>query len=95
MVIAQVVDRQNVWVIAQLTHYLGFTGYAGVGGFIRSFGFYHRDGYVPVEDLIMGQVDFLSTAFTQKAHDTISSIGKRGRLGLGGGRLVEGEGLCF
>ena len=64
----------------QVTHGLGLPGDAGAGAgdFVQALGLDQREGHLPVQQGVLGQVDLLLAALTQKALHLVAAVGERG-----------------
>ena len=67
VLITEVMYRQDVGVVAEPAHRLGLSGDAGPGGLVQSLGLDEREGHVPVQDAVVGQVDLLLAALRRRS----------------------------
>lgn len=76
LMVSQVEDGDDVGIGAEPAHRLGLTGDAGPGGLVQSLGLDEREGHVPVEDAVVGQVDDLLAALAEELLDLVSAAGE-------------------
>jgi hypothetical protein len=76
--IPQVMDSNDVGVIAQAAHGLGFTADTSEAGRAEALSLDESKGYVPVEAGVVGQVDALPAALTEETLDLVAA-GDKGR----------------
>jgi hypothetical protein len=76
-IVADVMDRHDVGVVAQTPHRLRFALHTRKPGFVQAFGLDDGDCYVPVQLGVVRQVNLLAPAFAQKAFDQVATAGKR------------------
>ena len=62
--------------IPKASHGLGLSGDTGSGDVVETFCLDNGQGYVPVQDAVMGQIDFLLTAFPQETFNLVTDIGE-------------------
>ena len=62
VVLPEVVDGQDVGMVAEPSHCLSFSGDANAGGWVQSLGLDYGKSYVAVEDGVVGLVDALLAA---------------------------------
>ena len=74
--------------VAQSPHCLGFPGYPGTGCFVQTFSLDESEGDVSVENGIMSQEDFLLTALAKFLLDGVTAVSK------GGGGVRNGGWWC-
>ena len=79
--VAEVVDGNDMGVVAETPHCLGFAGNALSGIIVQLLGLYKGEGDIPIQYGIMGQVDLLLAALAEEAFDLVAAIGKGGGLG--------------
>ena len=80
LVLAEVEDSDDMGVGAEATHCLGFAGNSGAGYGVEALGFDEGEGHVPVEEGVVGQVDYLLAALAEEAFDLVASVGEGGGL---------------
>jgi hypothetical protein len=78
--VPQIVDSNDVGVVAESPHRPGFAADADSGGIIQLLGLDEGKGDITVKEGVMDKVDLLLAALTQELLHLVTSIGKRGRL---------------
>ena len=81
--VAEIVDGDDMRVVAELSHCPGFAGNTLSGIIVQLLGLYQSEGDISIQYGIMGQVDLFLAALTQESLDLVTTRGKRD--GLGGG----------
>ena len=76
MPFAQVEDGDYVGVGTQPAHGLGFPLYAFTRGVIKTLSLYQSEGNFPVQQRVLGQVDFLLAALSLEPLDLVAATGK-------------------
>jgi hypothetical protein len=89
VLVADVVNGDDVRVRAEAAHGLGLAADAGQAGGVQALGLDQGEGHVAVEAGVVGQVDPLAAALAQEALDLIAAGGEGG--GDGGGRRRRGR----
>ncbi len=85
VVVSQVEHRDDVGVGAQSAHGLGLPVDTGHPYDVQTLGLYQGEGYVPVQQVVVGQVHHLLAALAQEPLHLVPPIGEGGgRLRLGG-----------
>lgn len=82
--VAQVEDGDDVRVRAEATHRLGLSGDSGAGGVVQALGLDEGEGYVSVQQGILGEIDHLLPTLAKEPLHLVPAIGEGGGLGLGG-----------
>ena len=77
---SKVEDGDDMRVGTQPSHGLGFPLDASPGGFIKALGLNQGEGYFPVQEGVLGQVDFFLAALSQETFDLIAVVGEGGGL---------------
>src|SRR5216117_1965743 len=77
--LADVEDRHDVRVVAQLSHRPCLAPDAGEPGLVQPLGLDERDGYVAVEPGVGGEVDSLLPALAEKAAELVAAARDGGR----------------
>ena len=80
VMVSQVEDGDDVGVRAEASHGLGFSGDTGAARIVQTFGLDKAEGYVPVEERVMGQKDPLLTTLAKELLDPVAAAGEGGRL---------------
>lgn len=80
---SHVEDGDDVWVVTEFTHGPGFPGDAFPSVFIEVFGFDKGKGGVPVEDIIMNEVDLLLTALAEFSNYLVAAVDEGGGFDCG------------
>ena len=93
VLITEVMYRQDVGVVAEPAHRLGLSGDAGPGGLVQSLGLDEREGHVPVQDAVVGQVDLLLAALAEELLDLVAAAGEG--AGLVGWRTLRSQNLVW
>ncbi len=78
--ISEVVDGEDVGVVPKSPHGLGLSGNADTGGRVQPLGLDDGQGYVSVEDGVVGPVDALLTSLAEEVLDLIAAVGEGGGL---------------
>ena len=81
LMLAIVVDGDDIGMVAESSHGLGFSGDAGAGRFIEFLGLDEGKGNVPVENCVVRQEDLLLAAFAEELLDLVATVRKGDRLG--------------
>ena len=71
---------------AEAAHGLGLAGDAGAGDVVQALGFNQREGYFPVQQGVLGQIDPLLASLAQKTLDLVAAVGEGGGLVTNGSR---------
>src|SRR4030042_3794027 len=80
--VPQIVDSNDVGLVAESPHDLGFPAEAEASTVIQFLGLYQSKGHIPVQYLIMDEVDLLLTPLSEELLDLIAAVDK----GSGHGR---------
>ena len=83
-VVSDVVNRDDVRVVAELRHRLGLALHARQAGVVEALGLDHRDRDVAVELRVVREVDLLAAAFAEEASDGVAAVGEGGWQCRGG-----------
>ena len=76
--LADVVDGDDVRVVAEAAHRLGLAPHAHAAGLVEALGLDQREGDVAVEPLVAGQVDALLGALAEEALHLVAAGGEGG-----------------
>jgi hypothetical protein len=85
--VADVIDGDDVGVVAEPAHGAGFPCDAHTGGFVYLFRLYQGEGDVPVQCGVVGEVDPLLAALAEEPLDMVSAVGE--------GRWLGGRRRCW
>ena len=92
VLLADVVDGNDVEMGAEATHSLGFAADTGQAGCVQPLGLDQAEGHVAVQASVVRQVGPLLAALAQEALDLVAADGERGGW-CGGGRRCWRRGL--
>jgi hypothetical protein len=84
--LTNVVDRDDVRVVAESAHGLRLACDASAGGLIQALGLDQGEGNVAVEGRVVGEVDLLLAALAEELAHFVAAVDEGGRLGSGGNR---------
>jgi len=76
--IPNIVDSNDVRVVAEPPHRPGFAGDADAGSVIQFLGLDEGESHISVKERVMDKVDLLLPALTQEFLDLITAISKGG-----------------
>jgi len=79
--VPHIIDSNYVGMVTEPSHSPGFAGYAGPCGVIQFQGLDESKGDIAVKEGVMGKIDFLLTALTEKFLDLVTIIGEGSGFG--------------
>jgi hypothetical protein len=85
LLLADVVDRDDVGVVAEPAHGLSLALDAEEALVVEPIGLDQGEGHLPVELRVVGQVDALLAALAEEALDLVAAVAE------GGGRCLRGR----
>ena len=78
--VAQVEYCDYMGVGAKSAHGLSFTRYSGSGHFVEAICLDEGEGYVSVQQFVVGEIDYFLATLSQESLDLIATICEGGRL---------------
>jgi hypothetical protein len=76
LMVAEIVDGDDIRVVAELSHRLSFPLDAGAGNLVQLFGLYEGECDVSVQRGVMGEVYLLLAAFSKELLDLVATPGE-------------------